>query len=331
MTFSCKRGRDFVNARFASISQQQKMAFVPSFATKYQLFAGVPRSTKRRKALCAPQRRFRRSVIASLYPEPDEVDPPLNPPKPSEDASSGQDEAKFLEKLNSYQKNRGDPSKVTTNASDDKPVPSNAGNTYLQPQVETVDYGKAARALWRLGWATWWIQLILTIIAAVILVFSFAFPGVNVKLSASSVGFGLSSVGILIAFFSLFWTYSYTRLSLWLRDESKRSVERARARITGKLQVGLVLSLLGLIVSLVGTQAIVGTLLSRLLSAGIATTPYNAYQASGGLPPGAGVVQPVDVLVIQACANSMMALLAALTSTVWLRGRARKWQEKREA
>lgn len=252
---------------------------------------------------------------------------PNVPPLESEE----EDASVLLGKLNARQQNRQTATEVaatTLGAS----VEGSEGlevDVSKSTSIASLDYVSAAKALWRLGWITWWVQLILTVISAVILLFAFAFPGVNVRSSASAVGFILSGAGIVVAFFSLFWTYSYTRLSLWLKGDANRMVERAQQRIVGKLRVGLVLALLGLVISLTGLQAIVGTLLARLLSAGIATVPYSSYQnaGAGNFAPGAGLVQPVDVLVVQANANAMMAFVTALVTTVWLRGRAKKWQQ----
>lgn len=286
------------------------------------------------------QRRGRFSGQEKLYPDPDPIEPIENPvnPLPSSPEPSETPETLF-EKLNSRRQNPKPDRDVVLSSlesADDVTQPlfgRGPGEATVPTETREpadMDYDRAAKALWRVGWATWWLQLILTIISGVILLFSFAFPGVNVRSSASAVGFVVSGIGVVLAFLSLFSTYSYTRLSLWLSSSANRTAEAARTRISWRLRVGLLLSLVGMGVSLMGLQAIVGTLLARLLSAGIATTPYNSYQMAqgvGGVAPGSGIVQPVDVLVIQASANAMMGLLAALATTVWLRARAKKWQQ----
>lgn len=279
------------------------------------------------------RRRLRLQANSNLYPEPDTPDPSQPSPNSQSPSNSGQDGQRLFNELNARQQNRGDNSRISKTTLDATSADTSAQGTASPNSVLTadlsdnLDYKGAARALWRLGWFAWWIQLILTVISGVILLFSFAFPGVSVGTSTSIFGFVLSGLGVLLAFFSLFWTYSYTRLSLWLGKEANRTAQIVRARISRKLQVGLVLALVGLIVSLLGTQAIVGTLLAKLLSAGVVTTSSRV----GSLPSTAGIVQPVDVLAIQACANAMMAFTAALTVTVWLRGRSKKWLESKRA
>lgn len=223
------------------------------------------------------------------------------------------------------------PTSAQTAAAAGSVVPPVPPSKPVESEVQ-FDVAKAARALWKAGWLSWWIQMVLTVVSGVILLFSFAFPGVNIRNSASALGFILSGVGVVFAFLSLFWTYGYTRLSLWLSRSDELQLANAPTRLTTTLRIGVGLAIAGLFVSLIGLQAIVGTLLARLFSAGIATTPYTAYQVggagagAGGLIPGTGAVQPVDILIVQASANAMTALLTALVTSVWLRARSRMWE-----
>jgi len=85
--------------------------------------------------------------------------------------------------------------------------------------------------------------------------------------------------------------------------------------------VGVGLAMVGLTVSLLGVQAIVGTLLARLLSSGLGES-YGTVRAIGRVPGG---VQPVDILVVQAAANGMLGLVCALGVSLWLTTRIDKW------
>jgi hypothetical protein len=205
------------------------------------------------------------------------------------------------------------------------------GNDDAAENTAPLDVVRASRALWKVGWFTWWIQLVLTAIAAVIVLFAFAFPGVNIRSTSSAPGFVCAGIGVMLAVVSLFWTYGYTRLAIKLRRGQPNFVAKSPSRLQGYMRVSLVLSLAGMVVCLVGLQAIVGTLLARLFGSGIATTPYATlqntpqFQASLGTMGGAAGVQPVDILVIQAAANAMSALMASIIATVWLKGRLRAW------
>lgn len=204
-------------------------------------------------------------------------------------------------------------------------------------QVQTpIDIQRASRAFWKIGWWTWWIQLVLTTISGVIVLFAFAFPGVNIRSTASATGFVCAGLGVSIAFVSLLWTYGYTRLAIRLRRAQPKWIAKAPENVSAYLRMGIAIALAGMFVSLIGLQAIVGTLLARLFGAGIATTPYTALQtgavatgSNGAVLGGLGSVQPVDILVVQASANAMSALLAALTSAIWFRGRLLRFWAKR--
>lgn len=317
----------------------QQSAFAAPSALRLSLFR--PKWTTQSDS-CRRFYTIKRSLpavcLADLRQEnelPEKMENPM--PAGDNDRKSDPSEDSLLDKLNRHTNNRKDIEVSYTTVENagveiEKPLASgNRFETVVEeaPNELPVTYGMAARALWRIGWTTWWVQLILTVIAGVILLFSFAFPSVNVRNSASAFGFIVAAIGVFFAFVSLFWTYSYTRLSLSLQ-QCNQTLTQVKLRISGRLRFGLVVALVGLLVSLTGLQAIVGTLLARLLSSGIVTTPYSAYPAGAGagvaaVAPGANVVQPIDVLIIQACANAMTALMVALASTIWLRSRQNKW------
>ena len=191
-------------------------------------------------------------------------------------------------------------------------------------------YAQASKALWNIGWGTWWVQLALTSVSAVIILFAFAFPGVRISTSSSSVGLILTGTAVLITMVSLFWTYSYTRLALKLSSSSvSPRITLNRAKVF--LKIGIMVAISGIFASLLGLQATAGTLLARLLTS---RGPEGSFvqlrqdPASGGAESlASGSVQPIDILVIQATANAMSSLLFALIASLWLQGRSRLWSE----
>ncbi len=141
---------------------------------------------------------------------------------------------------------------------------------FLGPKGKSRDAGaqRAARGLWRVGWLTWWVQLVLTTISAVILLFAFAFPGVSVQSSASKLGLVLTGLSVVLAIISLFWTYSYTRFSMRLSSGDAETSRTTLKRLATFLRVGSGFTFLGVFLALLGLQATVGTLLARLFTAG---------------------------------------------------------------
>lgn len=198
--------------------------------------------------------------------------------------------------------------------------------TTPQRNVPTFDTLRASRALWSAGWLTWWIQLILSVIATTIFIFAFAFPGVSISSSANSLGLVLSAAGVVVSLVSVIWTYGYTRLSLWLRLNPSAS-EKGASKVKGRLRAGIRIGLLGIIVSIIGLQAVAGTLLARLFTSGFVSSVY-AVPGNAVAPRAAPAVQPIDILVVQASANALSALLASVLGSLWLKGRLHKWTKK---
>lgn len=187
-------------------------------------------------------------------------------------------------------------------------------------------YMPASRAFWRIGWLTWWVQLVLTIVSAVIVGFALTFPSADVGTSASAIGFVLIGIAIVVSFVSLFCTFGYTRLSLWLQSaSSSEASSKAPSKISYRLRVGISVALLGLSFATLGLQAVVGTLLARLLTTGIGSSNFRSLDKGGSVA--SPLVQPVDVLVVQASANIILALLSVVLSSLWFRRRSEIWEQ----
>lgn len=288
----------------------------------------APVSARRAATRCRPVARAGGGT-GDLYPEPEPyVPPPPTVPGRGGDsggAPQGTAPPAGADLWTSSPSSGGDAAAAssygsTAAASDvtTTPVAATAGVAF--------DTAAASASLWRFGWIAWWSQFILTVIAGVILVFSFAFPGVAVASSASKIGTLLAAVGVATSLVSNVWTYGYTRLSLSLgraaaAGEAVKAAADTAASIRRRLRVGVGLAMVGLTVSLLGVQAIVGTLLARLLSSGLGES-YGTVRAIGRVPGG---VQPVDILVVQAAANGMLGLVCALGVSLWLTTRIDKW------
>eukprot|EP00563_Minutocellus_polymorphus_P020230 CAMPEP_0197716626 /NCGR_PEP_ID=MMETSP1434-20131217/1450_1 /TAXON_ID=265543 /ORGANISM="Minutocellus polymorphus, Strain CCMP3303" /LENGTH=297 /DNA_ID=CAMNT_0043301015 /DNA_START=13 /DNA_END=906 /DNA_ORIENTATION=- len=185
-----------------------------------------------------------------------------------------------------------------------------------------------AYTLRRTSWFSWWTQVILTTISAVILLFarsvglaavgaaSNSAAGVKNQASAS---FFIGGVGITISFASIFWTWGGARLSnRLLRGKTNRiqSANLLRRAIT----VASTLNLSGMLVTLMGTFVIIGGLATKVLTAG-GLSPFGAVGA-GGIAGGGAValqtVQPLDILIVQANANTLLSHFVSLFVSLFL-------------
>ena len=187
--------------------------------------------------------------------------------------------------------------------------------------IETTAY-----TLRRTSWFSWWSQVILTTISAVILLFARSVGLAAIEASSpggaarnqASASFFIGGVGIAISFASIFWTWGGARLSnRLLRGKTGRiaSANLLRRAIT----VASALNLTGMLVTLLGTFVIIGSLATKVLTAG-GLSPFGA-MAAGGIGGGSvalQTVQPLDILIVQANANTLLSHFVSLFLSLFL-------------
>lgn len=161
------------------------------------------------------------------------------------------------------------------------------------------------------GAISFWAQLILAVVSTLVLLFAiFSF---NSRTNAANPGTGF---GLLLAFGGLialyagaYWAFSYTRLSKRLRSPNSQTRPKPRD-VTQSLRIGLIINLVGMLLTLMGAQAIVGTLLGKSLS-----------QPQGGAIFAERLtqyVQPLDIFVVQANTNTILAHFVGVVASLWL-------------
>jgi hypothetical protein len=183
----------------------------------------------------------------------------------------------------------------------------------LPPAVRRV-----AGALRITGWASFWVQLILGIVSAIVLLFA----GGNLGASAPNplnptspvsanpgTGAGLlfAVLGVLGVFVSAYWAFRYTRLARQLRVPNNQ-VRPRRGDAVQTLRLGLVINLVGMLLTILGGQAIAGTLVLKSFEQGFAIFSGNPLR----------FITPLDLFVVQANANTIMAHFVGLLATLWL-------------
>lgn len=164
----------------------------------------------------------------------------------------------------------------------------------------------------RTSWLSWWGQIILTVVSGVILTFANTVrKGGNANTYALwSSGFAFSSLGAASAFLNAVWTWNMTRMS---RRIALRKIEEGRIVPTLKRlsQISVMISLVGMAVTLFAAEQIVGTLASKVLS-------------SQGLVPTLAIgtqlnqIQALDIFLVQANTNILVAHYIPLGAYIWL-------------
>ncbi len=171
------------------------------------------------------------------------------------------------------------------------------------------------------GWASFWIQIVLGVISAIVLAFAgsglgrattttVAPNGVPVRsVSSPETGIGLllAVLGLLVLFAGALWAFRYTRFSRRLKTLDAQTRPRPSSLIQA-LRIGLMINLVGMLFSIFGAQAIVGSLVGKSAAQGFAVF-------SGG---SLNFITPLDIFLVQANTNTIMAHFAGLVATLWL-------------
>lgn len=162
------------------------------------------------------------------------------------------------------------------------------------------------------GWVSFWAQIVLAVISGAVL----AFAGLNLGGAPQpgtspnpGVGGGIffALCGLIALFIGAYFAFNYTRLARRLKTPDAQTRPKPGDLIK-TLRVGLLVNLLGTLLTLLGAQAIVGSLLVKSLS-------QAGSLFSGNLSK---FVTPLDVFLVQANINTLMAHFVGVIATLWL-------------
>jgi Protein of unknown function (DUF3611) len=161
------------------------------------------------------------------------------------------------------------------------------------------------------GWIGFWIQLVLGVVAAVVLLFASASRNVSTGQGAppeTGIGFLFAFLAIATLAVSIFWCFRYTRMGQKMLSAARPSRQQAIQMV----QMGLMISLIGMLVAIVGEFAIVGNLFAKTLVRG---------QGGGFEGLIEQQVRPVDVFIVQANTNTIAAHFAGIITALWISAR----------
>jgi hypothetical protein len=175
---------------------------------------------------------------------------------------------------------------------------SNSSNNPSSYLLKDSIMKEAVQILQRTSWLSWWSQMILTVISTVILGFA------KTSHAKDAPNLVLSGVAVFISGLSIVWTWGNgARLSR--RLQYKPATRGAAANMLRRaVRVGVLLNLAGLLCNLLAAQEIIGGLALKVLT-------QRQSLLDGGL-------QPLDVLVVQANANSLLSHYISLACLLYL-------------
>ena len=166
----------------------------------------------------------------------------------------------------------------------------------------------------RWGWASFWTQVVLCVVSSVVLLqlVLLKAPTTNTPTGADSnpatlPGLSFAWAGIAVLGASIFWNFRYTQMAKKLRSPDRPT----KTQTVFLIKIGIIINLVGMLITLVGAASIVGALTLR---------------SQQGLFAGAGnfnlTIQPLDFQIIQASFNIIFAHFVGLVASLWLLNRA---------
>ena len=164
----------------------------------------------------------------------------------------------------------------------------------------------ASKSLLRISWLSWWTQMILSTVSSVTLLFTKSVMSGGSS-SKGSGGLFLAGSGIVMSFLSIIWTWGAgARLSkkLLRRGSIKRIAAANMIRKT--LTIGALLNVIGMFITIIGAEQIVGGLAAKVL-----TSSTNIFSAQQSILP-TQLLQPIDILVVQANTNTLLSHFCSL-------------------
>jgi Protein of unknown function (DUF3611) len=187
----------------------------------------------------------------------------------------------------------------------------------MQNQLESPrsSLQQTSAALRKAGWLGFWIQLVLGVISTAVLVFYIIFSqGAGPSSGSPGIGMGLffAIAGVVALAIAIYFAFRYTRLAHQLRGE--RGEKPSKGSTIRTIRMGLVASLAGMVLTVVGTQAIVGSVLAIALM-----NPQAMVLRTAGVST--QLVSPLDLFIIQANLNTITGHLVGIFTSFWLLNR----------
>eukprot|EP01023_Acetabularia_acetabulum_P069192 TRINITY_DN9966_c0_g1_i1.p1 TRINITY_DN9966_c0_g1~~TRINITY_DN9966_c0_g1_i1.p1 ORF type:complete len:303 (-),score=17.59 TRINITY_DN9966_c0_g1_i1:1101-1874(-) len=196
---------------------------------------------------------------------------------------------------------------------DQQQQPQQTEDVYQLESTARQSLINAAKSMRNLGWVSFWCQLALSLVSAVILLFSVGFTTAKGPQAALY----CAVFGVAAGFLSTFWSFGYTRLSrrMFGYANAKQGQEVKKIKKTDvqkSIKQGSVINMFGMGSTLLGVQAVVGTLVAKTLTSS-SINPY-LQGAAGNVSP----VLAIDVFLVQAMVNTLLCHFLAMCFNTWL-------------
>ncbi|MBE9224855.1 DUF3611 family protein [Phormidium sp. LEGE 05292] len=156
------------------------------------------------------------------------------------------------------------------------------------------------------SWIGFGFELTLGIVSFIILLVAVFDPNFNINLKS---GLGLVSVGsgLIVLGISIYWIFSYIQIAQKLLSANP-SDHLSAEQVRNTLHIGITIHFIGLLLTLLAAQIIVGSLVLKALTIPSGGAIYQTNQ----------LIEPLDIFVVQASILMITAESLGLFITFWL-------------
>lgn len=173
---------------------------------------------------------------------------------------------------------------------------------------------KVSKNLQRMGFWSFWLQLILGIISAVTLLF--ATPALfEAKENTSGFQFGIFSafISVILLIVAIWIAYRLGKIGRQIENQDANQRPK-KSQTMNLIKIGLVFNLVGMLFAIIGAEILVGLALAKFLTLSPQLIGSNPQQ----------FVNSFDFLIIQANTNTITAHFAGIVTSLILLGRISK-------
>ena len=160
------------------------------------------------------------------------------------------------------------------------------------------------------GMIGFWTQLVLGVISTVMLLLAITN---RTERNSSGTGFSLfcAVCGLICLTVGIYFSFRYSKMAKSF--EATNGTRPKKSQTLQLIQIGIIVSLAGMFLTILGAEAIAGIVLSKILAFDPAKIFNNQTSSE--------FVNSLDLFIVQANTNIIAAHFAGLTSSLWLLSR----------
>jgi hypothetical protein len=173
---------------------------------------------------------------------------------------------------------------------------------------------RASSILRRIGRIGFWLQIVLGVISAVLLLIASAsLFGNQQRTQGIEIGILCAVVGVVLIGAGIYFSWRYIRIANLMQVSDSSSRPR-KADTLQVIRYGLIVNLTGMFFAILGAEALAGIVLVKSLNVpqGVFNQDFSKF------------VNSVDLLIVQANTNTIAAHFSGIVSTLWLLNRIAK-------